>query len=116
VFLQDIPSGTNLTVYRASRPIPEVSDGTNTVNWNGDVIDNVGKFSAANAIIYNNSHPNGIISFYGRDYISAGPGDVIRVDDGAGDDTVACTGENITVYFDPGDTVWARCDNQHQVG
>ncbi len=100
-----------------SGPRPELQDGTNTVNWGGNVIDKVWNSGYGDDDIIGNGAPNYISSDYGADQIRGGGGDdIIYVDDGVGNDTVYCgtdkqrPGEKDTVYYDAGDTVAADCE------
>ncbi len=111
---------TNLTINLNSLDLaPEVrnADGTSTVNWSGNVINDVNNQGTGDDTITGNDAGNriqsigfdpqtGIYNSGGADTILAGGGsDVINVDDGFSGDSVDC-GEGIdTVSYNTGDTL-----------
>ena len=98
-----------ITLESDSGPLPEVSNGTNTINWDGNVIDNVNvSLGSSNDTIKGNSRANFITTNFGggNDKISGGGGnDSINVRDRALGDTVDCGAGNDTVTFDAGEKV-----------
>ena len=121
--------GVIVNLASDSGPIPEVrskSDDSGTVNWDGDVIDDVSD-SPGDDTINGNSANNHIYAHGGgTDTISTGDGDdLIYVttpdqDDASEGDIVECGEGNDTVRRDPpdpatgdpGDTIAADCENQ----
>ena len=106
-----------------SGPLPEVANPANgsTVNWKGDAIAIV-IGSTGDDVVTGNGAANDIFDGEGRetdtDKISgAGGGDLIDVQDGAGDDTVACGAGRDTAYFDEGDelVVPGDCEQQNPI-
>jgi Ca2+-binding RTX toxin-like protein len=99
-----------ITLESDSGPRPEVSKGTNTINWDGNVIDNVNvSLGSSNDTITGNSRANFIATNAGggNDNISGGGGnDFINVRDRAPNDTVDCGAGNDRVSFDVGDRVF----------
>jgi len=95
--------GTDLTIRLVSDPArPEVRNkaGTSTVNWDGNVIDNVTSQSSGDDKIYGNAAANNIDSFAGGgddEVFGRSGNDTINVADGAGGDFVDC-GENAGDY------------------
>jgi hypothetical protein len=118
-FTLGVTTSLTINLVSDSGPLPEVknADATSTVNWSGNVIDNVSNASTGNDTINGNPAANGILSKNGSDNIFAGGGsDLIEVNDNAGGDSVDCGGtfinpDNDTVYFDTGDTINANCEN-----
>jgi Ca2+-binding RTX toxin-like protein len=106
-----------ITLESDSGPLPEVRNGTNTINWDGNVIDNVNvSLGSSNDTITGNSRANFIATYAGggNDNISGGGGDdSINVGDRAGNDTVDCGDGNDKVSFDAGDKV-SNCENQNR--
>ncbi len=106
-----------ITLESDSGPLPEVRNGTNTINWDGNVIDNVNvSLGSSNDTITGNSRANSITTYAGggNDNISSGGGDdSINVRDRAGNDTVDCGDGNDKVSFDAGDKV-SNCENQNR--
>jgi Ca2+-binding RTX toxin-like protein len=100
-----------------SGPLPEVTNGTDAINWSGDVIDNVYNASyetddqisgteAPNRIFSRGAlfrFPDSPTTADGDTVLAAGGDDEIRVDDDDGDDTVDCGAGADTVFFDEGD-------------
>jgi Ca2+-binding RTX toxin-like protein len=107
----------DITLESDSGPIPEVSNGANTINWDGNVIDNVKvSLGSSNDTITGNSRANVIVTNFGggNDNISSGGGnDSINVRDRAGNDTVDCGDGNDKVILDVGDIV-SNCENQNR--
>ncbi len=102
-----------------SGPRPEVQAGTNTVNWDGNAIDQLGILSAGDDDIIGNGVANDITSVSGASQVRGGGGDdIIYVDDGDSNDTVYCGTDELrpdekdTVYYDAGDTVAADCEDK----
>jgi Ca2+-binding RTX toxin-like protein len=104
---------TNLTINLNSGSGPEVGNaaGTSTIDWSGNVIDNVFNDGGGNDEITGNDVANYILSREGADMVDAGPGDDrIYVSDGTGDDTVNCgEGSDTVENSDPGDEL-ANCE------
>lgn len=102
-------SNSPLTVNLISlEATPEVSEGTNTINWDGNIIDNVYNPHTSSDTITGNNRANEIISIasFDNDTVSsAGGDDFINVQDGPGIDNVDCGEGNDTVIRDPGDIV-----------
>ena len=109
----------NLTIKLQSGDGPEATNasGTSTINWEGNVINDVYPGSGDDQIT-GKSSSNEIHAdqFGGADNISTGAGnDYIDVADGLGDDVVDC-GENggspdsDHVYFDSGDQIAGNCE------
>jgi Ca2+-binding RTX toxin-like protein len=105
------PVMNNLVVDLAPGPGPEAKDagGTNTVNWEGDVIYNVyGGYgddnitgNAADNVINGNVGDDAIVGGEGDDTIDGYWGDdVIDVDDQSFGDNVHCGPGQDTVYYD----------------
>ena len=123
-----VPATADLTIKLFSSNGPEVTNarGTSTINWEGSVIQHVfggtgddhitGNFS--DNTIFGGANESSDSS--GADTISGSVGDdIIRVNDGVGDDVVDC-GENLiagtdndVVYFDSGDTIDPNCEVQN---
>ncbi len=86
------PGTLTINLVSDSGPLPEVSDATgDTINWNGNVIDNVFDGHQSNDSITGNDRANEIISVasFDNDTISsAGGDDTINVQDGPGSDRV----------------------------
>lgn len=113
-----------------SGPAPELTDGLSTVNWSGDVIDNVLNGSAlTDDRIVGNDAGNRIIS-RGQDSPSGAPppeyldsdtvlanggDDRIDVRDADGNDTVGCGAGEDTVYYNEGDELIVPddCENKN---
>ena len=118
LFFITTPGNMDITLKSDSGPRPEVSNGTNTINWDGNVIDNVKvSLGSSNDTITGNSRANVIVTNFGggNDDISSGGGDDrIAVNDGAGNDTVDCGDGNDKVSFDTGDRV-SNCESQIQL-
>lgn len=95
---------TNLTIKLVSDPLsPEAknADGTSTVNWSGNVIDEVFNSSPGNDQVTGNGVANNIISRNGFDTVyGLGGDDQITVNDGSGGDTVDCGAGTDTVIYD----------------
>ena len=122
---ESLPATDDLTIKLVSGEGPEVKNasGTSTINWEGNIIDEVNTGTGDDQIT-GNSAANIIDSNDGgADTISAGGGDdVINVNDGGGDDVVNC-GDNIVipgsggipdndrVFSDPGDQIASNCEN-----
>ena len=109
------PGRLTINLVSDSGALSEVTDelGSNTLNWDGDVIDRVLNSHITHDIITGNDRANEIISRNGNDNISGGDGDdYIDVQDGLSGDTVDCGDGNDTVFFDSGDTV-LNCENQN---
>ena len=110
--------GTLIVNLVSSENTPEVSDEltNNTINWDGNVIDNVLNPHTSNDSITGNNRANNIISIasFDNDTVSsAGGDDFINVQDGPGADNVNCGEGNDTVVFDdPGDIV-LNCEIQN---
>jgi hypothetical protein len=123
-----VPATADLTIKLFSSNGPEVTNarGTSTINWEGSAIQHVfggtgddhitGNFS--DNTIFGGANESSDSS--GADTISGSVGDdIIRVNDGVGDDVVDC-GENLiagtdndVVYFDSGDTIDPNCEVQN---
>jgi Ca2+-binding RTX toxin-like protein len=112
-FLTTTTGNMVITLESDSGPRPEVSNGTNTINWDGNVIDNVNvSLGSSNDTITGNSRANFIATNAGggNDNISGGGGnDLINVRDGAANDTVDCGAGNDRVSSDVGDRV-SNCE------
>ena len=102
-----------ITLESDSGPYPEASYGTNTINWNGNVIDNVNvALGSSNDTITGNSRANFIATNLGggNDYVSSGGGnDSINVRDRASGDTVDCGDGTDKVSHDVGDVI-SNCE------
>ncbi len=120
VFHQCGISGEGMVIDLNSGPSPEAAQGTDTVNWSGDAIDDVfvSNDSGNDDRIVGNDAANFIVSGDdgGREYaepshvdsdtvLGNGGDDKINVQDASGDDIVSCGDGNDTVFFDPGDTL-----------
>src|SRR5918997_2296093 len=109
LFFITTPGNMDIRLESDSGTRPEVSNGTNTINWDGNVIDNVKvSLGSSNDTITGNSRANVIVTNFGggNDNISGrGGDDRIAVNDGAGNDTVDCGDGNDKVSFDTGDRV-----------
>jgi len=120
VSLQFLPGSTGpVTTRLTSDPaLPEVtkSDGTSTINWDGDVVrDFVGSRNDDTVAGNDDSNYIGDGEFGDTDNITgAGGDDEIDVRDGAGDDTVSCGGGTDTVHFDQGDVLIVQGDCESQ--
>lgn len=95
------------------------SDGTNTLNWEGDIVDQVIDLSAGDDHIRGNGHANLLAGFDGDNSVRArGGDDMIDVGDGSGGDIVNCGEGEDTVIRDlpatggPGDTISTNCEVQ----
>jgi hypothetical protein len=87
-----------------SGPVPEVSNGTDTIDWSSNVIDNLRMNSRTDDRISASSVANYLRSYAGSDTVLAQEGDdYIDVRDGDPDDTVDCGEGTDTVRFDEGD-------------
>jgi Ca2+-binding RTX toxin-like protein len=115
LFFITTPGNMDITLESDSGARPEVSNGANTINWDGNVVDNVKvSLGSSNDTITGNSRANSIITNFGggNDIISSGGGDdSINVRDRAFDDTVDCGDGNDKVLFDAGDNV-SNCEYQ----
>lgn len=107
-----------------SGSLPEVTNesGTDTINWDGNVISNVFGNTQGDDTLTGNDTANFIRTRHGNDTISSGGGDdEIDVADVSGGDSVECGDGNDTVYYDPprpanddpGDTVSSDCEVQY---
>jgi large repetitive protein len=115
-------TGTITTRLTSDPVLPEVTDaaGTNTINWEGNVVFSV-LGSDGDDTITGNDDSNTLEDNYATsggdtDNVSgAGGDDFINVEDGAGDDTVTCGGGADTVNFDQGDVlvVPGECESQN---
>jgi Ca2+-binding RTX toxin-like protein len=104
-----------ITLKSDSGPLPEVSDGTNTINWDGNAVDNVSNFGYGDDMITGNIHSNGIETGPGNDTVfGRGGDDSIYVNDGVGGDTVDCGGGDDAVTFDTGDTISPNCEERFE--
>lgn len=118
-FYRDVTTSLTINLVSDSGSIPEVTNaaGTSTINWSGNVIDNVSNRSPGNDSIVGNSVTNWIISSGGNDTISTGGGDdFIEVQDGAAGDSVDCgedAGDDDAVFYDTGDTL-TNCETLFQ--
>ena len=106
----ETPGTLTINLVSDSGPLPEVTDelGSNTINWSGNVIDNVRNSHLTHDSITGNDRANAIISQNGNDNVYGAAGDDnINVLDGnvGGSDRVECGAGTDTVAFDPGDTV-----------
>jgi Ca2+-binding RTX toxin-like protein len=111
------PSTSSLiiTLKSDSGPLPEVSEGTNTINWDGNAVDNVSNFGYGDDTITGNIHANRIHTGPGNDTVfGRGGGDAIEVDDQVGGDTVDCGGGDDFVSFDTGDTISPNCEHRFE--
>lgn len=121
VYFVGVTTSLTINLVSDSGPLPEVknADATSTVNWSGNVIDEVANVSTGDDTINGNPAANGILSKNGTDTIFAGGGsDLIEVNDSAGGDSVDCGGttinpDNDRVYFDTGDTINPNCERQN---
>lgn len=117
--------GVIINLTSDSGPIPEVKSKSDdsTVDWDGDVIDDVSGSSGDDTINGNGAtnHMYAIIANSGNDTISGGGGDDhIDVADESGGDNVECGEGTDTVHRDPpdpatndpGDVISADCENQ----
>jgi Ca2+-binding RTX toxin-like protein len=97
--LLDITSvSENLTVNLTSSTGNEVTDGTNTANWSGNIIDTV-TAGIGNDLIYGNSGQNSLNGGFGNDTLFGGDGyDVIR--GGGGNDNLDGGESDDAYYFD----------------
>ena len=119
---ESVPVSDDLTIKLLSGDGPEVknANGTSTINWEGHVIQFVYSGSGDDQITGNLASNLINATSGGADTISASVGDdIIRVNDGSGDDVVDC-GENLiagtdndVVYFDPGDQIAPNCEVQN---
>ena len=127
VFANDSqPLTTNLTINlnSDSGPVPEVKNaaGTSTINWSGNVIDNVMDHGSGNDEITGNDASNHLFSAGDNDALTddtiygLGGDDSIVVDDNFAGDTVDCgEGENDEVRYDSDDTV-TNCEKRYLDG
>lgn len=115
----NVQSNVTIKLASDSGPAPEMRDasGANTVNWSGNVVDNVVSDSPGNDTIEGNPSTNNIFVRGGANEIFAGGGnDLIDARDtaGGGDpdgDFVDCGDGIDTVFYDsPGDTVF-NCED-----
>lgn len=118
----------SLTINLTAGPGPQVKNatGTNTIDWEGNVISGVISGQGSDHIT-GNLQANVIYDNYASpadfDSISTGGGnDVINVDDGPSGDTVNCgeslvflPTDNDTVYYDASDTV-TNCETRYKDG
>lgn len=77
-------STLNVTFNLAAGAGNEVTDGTSTINWSGDIVENV-KAGSGNDSITGNSLANSLIGGTGNDTLNGGAGND-TLDGGAGDD------------------------------
>ena len=112
-FFITAPVNIVITLESDSGPVPEASYGTNTINWNGNVIDNVNvALGSSNDTITGNSRTNFIAINLGggNDNIFSGGGnDSINVRDRAPNDIVDCGDGTDRVSSDVGDIV-SNCE------
>jgi hypothetical protein len=132
-FHNDENRGGALVINLSSGPGPEmtIANGTDTVDWTDDAIEDVYNSSTEDDRIVGNEAANtiktgdfrggldGDPNFPDSDTVLGGEGDDrIHVQDASGDDTVEC-GEDLdgndidTVYFDAGDTISPDCEVQN---
>jgi Ca2+-binding RTX toxin-like protein len=110
--------GLTINLNSDSGPVPEMTNGTDTVNWSGNVIDNVHLEVWKNDKIVGNGRANAIWSTAGlggeldhprirdHDHVDArGGNDVIFVPGDKGTDIVECGAGTDTVYFDEKDVL-----------
>lgn len=89
----------NLTVSLASSSSAEVTDGTNTVNWSSDIVENI-TTGSGNDTITGSSLDNIIEGGAGNDSLSGGSGnDTYSFDSGFGTDTISDASGNNTLSF-----------------
>ena len=112
----------NLTIYLISvsdTASHEVSlAGTqSTIDWAGDVIEDVSNYGYGDDFIRANDATNYLRSWNGGDTVDGkGGDDIIDVADGQVDDTVFCGGGTDDVYYDGGDNVAvSSCEHPHLV-
>jgi Ca2+-binding RTX toxin-like protein len=104
---------TNLTVNLVSGAGDEVTDGTNTVNWSSDAIENL-MGGSGNDSITGNSSANRLTGGSGNDTLTGGAGNdtyilanswgIDSINDSAGTDTVDLSGSsaNLTINLTAG--------------
>lgn len=116
-FFEDVVVTEDLTISMVTGGGPEAKNesATNTVNWDGSVIDYVRGGAGADEIT-GNSFGNYIVGEAGADIIlGRGGDDQILVDDGLSGDIVDCGPGNDTVRYDPGDDISDNCEAQELV-
>jgi Ca2+-binding RTX toxin-like protein len=102
------PGTMTINLVSDSGPLPEVTDelGNNTIDWSGNVVDNILNAHTTHDLITGNNRANNITSQNGNDIVhGAGGDDVVNVLDGnvGGIDRVECGEGTDTVNSDPGD-------------
>lgn len=112
-------STSKLIINLDSSPnVSEVRDaaGTRTVNWSGDVIDQVFTYGPSADTVRGNAAANLMESRGNRDSLYGVEGnDEINVFDRVGGDIVDCGAGNDVVIYDTGDTV-SNCEDMRENG
>jgi serralysin len=113
-----VPDDLTIRLTPGAGPEVKTKGATNTVNWEGHVIDEILSGNGDDTIT-GDALANNLDGGYGKDTIfGAGGDDHINVADGSGGDSVDCGedliggADNDTVFFDAGDTV-SYCETQN---